>query len=566
MTGGVPAQYETLIPEWNRWFESRLYPSPAGLSIFFADVTARVDAEAALRESRDVLALAMRGGSMGAWARNLVTNEVWWSRELEEIFGLEPGEFNHTESAFFDVVHHDDRPAVRAAIEDAVRNHSDYVVEFRFQHANGEWRWMEGRGRAVYDDDGTPRNLYGLGIDVTERKRGEIALRDAMLAAESANELKDQFLATVSHELRTPLNAILGYARLLQTDAIPPEKRQRAIDVIERNAVAQNQLVEDLLDMSRITTGNIRLDLEPVPVVTVLREALEGIKPAADAKGIAVEADVDLFAGIVRADTTRLQQVFSNLLSNAVKFTGGGGLVLAVLRRVGAHVEIAVTDTGGGISPEFLPFVFEPFRQAESRFDRGRGGLGLGLAITRQLVELHGGTIEAASPGLGRGATFTIRLPCVAEPDVSAGATSTPIRAEPPGTPALLPPSLSGVRILLVEDEEDTLYMFRDALESAGAHVRAVATGAAALQETDSWEPDLLVTDLGLPGMDGYELLRTIRSASTKHVCPAVAVSAYARVEDRSRALAAGFHAHIAKPVEPDALVLALHSVLTSTE
>jgi signal transduction histidine kinase len=201
---------------------------------------------------------------------------------------------------------------------------------------------------------------------VTERKRGEIALRDAMLAAESANELKDQFLATVSHELRTPLNAILGYARLLQTDAIPPEKRQRAIDVIERNAVAQNQLVEDLLDMSRITTGNIRLDLEPVPVVTVLREALEGIKPAADAKGIAVEADVDLFAGIVRADTTRLQQVFSNLLSNAVKFTGGGGLVLAVLRRVGAHVEIAVTDTGGGISPEFLPFVFE-HRGGESR-------------------------------------------------------------------------------------------------------------------------------------------------------------------------------------------------------
>jgi PAS domain S-box-containing protein len=566
MKGGVPAQYKTFVPEWNRWFESRAYPSPEGLSIFFADVTARVDAEAALRESRDVLALAMRGGSMGAWSRNVATNEVWWSRELEELFGLEPGEFDHTETAFFEFVHEDDRPAVRAAIDDAIRNHSDYVVEFRFKHASGEWRWMEGRGRAVYGDDRAPRNLYGLAIDVTERKRAELALRDAMIAAESANQLKDQFLATVSHELRTPLNAIMGYARLLQTHAIPPDKRQRAIDVIERNAVAQNQLIEDLLDMSRITTGNIRLDPEPVPVVTVLREALEGIKPAADAKGIAVEMDVDPFAGTVRADTTRLQQVFWNLLSNAVKFTGDGGTVKAALRRIGTHLEIVVTDTGSGISPEFLPFVFDPFRQAESRFDRGRGGLGLGLAITKQLVELHGGTIEAASPGIGRGATFTVRLPCVPEPDVPADVNATTIRSESAGPPLALPPSLYGVRILLVEDEEDTRHLFRDALEGAGAHVRAVANGPAALRETASWEPDLLVADLGLPGMDGYELLRTIRSEPSTHVCPAVAVSAYARVEDRSRALAAGFHTHIAKPVEPDTLVLALRTVLMSTD
>ena len=560
---GMPVQFETFVPGWNRWFESRVYPSPGGLSIFFADVTARVDAEAALRESRDVLSLAMRGGSMGAWSRNLATNEMWWSRELEALVGLEPGEFDKTGSAFFELVHDDDRPAVRAAIEHAVRNGSDYVVEFRFRHASGEWRWMEGRGRAVYGDDRAPRNLYGLGIDVTERKRAEIALRDAKIAAESANALKDQFLATVSHELRTPLNAILGYARLLQTHAIPPDKRQRAIDVIERNAVAQNQLVEDLLDMSRITTGNVRLDPEPVPVVTVLREAVEGIKPAADANGIAVEVDFDPFAGTVRADTTRLQQVFSNLLSNAVKFTGDGGKVVAALRRLGAQVEIVVTDTGSGISPEFLPFVFEPFRQAESRFDRGRGGLGLGLAISKQLVELHGGTIEAASAGLGRGATFTVRLPCVAGPDVGVDVDGTAMRVLP--THGRRPHSLSGVRILLVDDEEDTLHMFRDALEDAGAHVRAVGSGAAALRETDAWEPDLLVTDLGLPEMDGYELLSAIRSTRSKDTCPAVAVTAYARPEDRSRALAAGFHAHIAKPVEPDALVTALRTVLLST-
>jgi PAS domain S-box-containing protein len=348
---------------------------------------------------------------MGAWSRNLATNEVWWSRELEELFGLDRGGFTRTEAGFFEFVHEDDRAAVRAAVDHAVQHGTDYTVEFRFWHARGEWRWMEGRGRAVYVADGAPLHLYGIGIDVTERKRAELALSDAKLAAESANQLKDQFLATLSHELRTPLNAILGYTRMLQTNAIPPDKRQRAIDVIERNAVAQSQLVEELLDMSRITTGKLRLDPIPLPVVTVLREAIEGVKPAADAKAIILEVDVDPFAGSVRADTTRLQQVFWNLLTNAVKFTHEGGRVTVSLRGSAANVQVVVSDTGEGISPEFLPFAFEPFRQAESRFARTHGGLGLGLAITRQLVELHGGTIEASSPGAGQGATFTVTLP-----------------------------------------------------------------------------------------------------------------------------------------------------------
>jgi PAS domain S-box-containing protein len=370
-----------------------------------------VETEAALRESRDVLALAMRGGAMGAWSRNLATNEVWWSRELEEIVGLEPGAFSRTEAGFFEFVHDEDRPAVRQAVDDAVAHGSDYVVEFRFRHASGEWRWMEGRGRAVYGEAGAPRMLYGIGIDVTARKRAEMALRDAKSAAESANQLKDQFLATLSHELRTPLNAILGYTRMLQTNAIAPEKRERAIEVIERNAAAQHQLVEDLLDMSRITTGKLRLEPEPVPVAAVLREAVEGVKPAAGAKGITLSVDLDPFAGTVLADTTRLQQVFWNLLTNAVKFTDPGGRVSASLRRDGGTVEVSVSDTGIGISAEFLPFVFEPFRQGDARFDRAHGGLGLGLAIARQLVELHGGTIDAASGGAGQGATFTVRLP-----------------------------------------------------------------------------------------------------------------------------------------------------------
>jgi PAS domain S-box-containing protein len=502
---------------------------------------------------------------MGAWSRNLLTNEVWWSRELEEIFGMQPGEFRGTPAAFYALVHEDDQQMARAAVDEAVRNRSDYFVEFRFRNANGEWRWMEGRGRAVYGDDGSPRTMYGIGIDVTDRKRAEIALRDAKVTAESANQLKDQFLATLSHELRTPLNAILGYARMLQTHAIAPEKRQRAVDVIVRNAVAQNQLVEDLLDMSRITTGKVRLDPEPLAVVTLLREAVEGVRPAAEAKGIALDVRFDPVAGTVRADATRLQQVFWNLLTNAVKFTGGGGRIVVTLSRTAGHAEISVADTGGGITPEFLPFVFEPFRQADSRLDRAHGGLGLGLAITKQLVEQHGGTIHAASPGVGQGATFTIRLPRVAE-QASGGderTNETPwLGAHDPSSTA--PASLVGLGILLVDDEEDTLTLFRDALEQAGARVRAVSSGQAALEVMEEWRPDLLVTDLGLPGMDGYELLQAIRSTHAQAACPAVAVSAYARLDDRSHALAAGFQAHVAKPVDPAGLVTALHCALSS--
>ena len=386
------------------------------------DITDRKRLEAELRrhadetrDSRDVLALAMRGGSMGAWSRNLSTNEVWWSRELQEIVGLEPGAFDRTEAGFFEFVHPDDREAIHTAVESAVETGSDYIVEFRFGHGSGEWRWMEGRGRAVYGDDGTPRNLYGIGIDVTARKRTQMALQEAKEAAESANQLKDQFLATLSHELRTPLNVIFGYARMLQTNSIPPEHRRQAIDVIERNAVAQHQLVEELLDMSRISTGKIRLEPEPIPIAAVLQEAVEGVKPAADAKRIALTLDLDPFAGTVTADSTRLQQVFWNLLTNAVKFTGQGGRVTAALRRDGGHLEVSVTDSGVGISPDFLPFVFEPFRQADTR--RVHGGLGLGLAISRQLVELHGGTIDVSSRGLGQGATFIVRLPRLTEID-----------------------------------------------------------------------------------------------------------------------------------------------------
>jgi CheY-like chemotaxis protein/anti-sigma regulatory factor (Ser/Thr protein kinase) len=292
------------------------------------------------------------------------------------------------------------------------------------------------------------------------------------------------------------------------------------------------------------------------------------VRPAADAKGILLELDVDPFAGAVTADSTRLQQVFWNLLSNAVKFTNQHGHVVASLRRDGEHIESTISDTGVGISAEFLPFVFEPFRQADSRFDRAHGGLGLGLAISKQLVELHGGTVHVSSGGPGRGATFRVRLPRASGTAASAGDAPTPRVHGPKRSESRSDPdaSLAGLNILLVDDEADTLTMFRDALEAAGAHVRALATGAEAVSEMEQWRPDLVVTDLGLPGMDGYELLKAIREMAAHRNVPAVAVSAYARPEDRSRALAAGFQVHLAKPIDPATLVRALAAAVSAAE
>ena len=275
-----------------------------------------------MRETGDVLSLAMRGGRMGYWSRNLKTDEVWWSRELEELFGLAPGGFAGTEDGFLAFVHPDDRPILRHSVDMAVASGRDYTVEFRFTTSTGEWRWMEGRGRAVYADDGRPTTLYGLGIDITERKQDEEALARARDAAESANRLKDQFLATLSHELRTPLNAILGYARMLRSDTIPPEKRQRALEVIERNAAAQAQLVEDLLDISRITTGKVRIQPAADPgrggAERSARERQAGDRGQADLAGGATSTRSPARSMPMPA---RLQQVFWNLLSNAVKFT-----------------------------------------------------------------------------------------------------------------------------------------------------------------------------------------------------------------------------------------------------
>ena len=394
--------------------------------------------------------------------------------------------------------------------------------------------------------------------DVASRVALGIENARAYREVRRANRLKDEFLANLSHELRTPLNAVLGYVRMLRTGAIRPEKSDQALGVIERNADALRQIVEDVLDVSRIISGKARLDVRPTDVARVVKDAIATVQPAADAKGIRVEQSIDPGVGAVSADPNRLQQVVWNVLSNAVKFTPSGGVVHVSLRLVEDRAEIMVRDTGIGLTSGFLPHVFERFRQAEAGTTRRHGGLGLGLAIARHIVEMHGGTIEASSEGEGKGSTFTVSLPVMA---LDSGT--------PPGRPATdlrLPGhqfDLAGIRVLAVDDDEDALYLVREILEAAGADVITVTSAGAALDRLSAQRPHVLVADPGMPEMDGFQLIEEIRQLTDSSLrrVPAAALTAYARATERARALRSGFEMHLAKPIDPVELVAAVGSL-----
>jgi PAS domain S-box-containing protein len=398
-----------------------------------------------------------------------------------------------------------------------------------------------------------------------QAQRASDSERAARHEAERANHLKDEFLATLSHELRTPLGAILGWAHILRRKlgGADPDL-QKGVEVIERSTRAQTQLIDDLLDMSRITSGKLRLDVQPVAPITFLEAAIETMRPAADAAGVRVEAMLDPSAGPVSGDPGRLQQVAWNLLANAVKFTPRGGKVQVLLERVNSHVEITVADTGAGIKPEFLPHIFDRFRQADGSTTRRYGGLGLGLSIVRHLVELHGGTVFAKSPGEGCGATFVVHLPVKAVHLQTQDGGERVHPQEAVRQPALVHDcELKGLKVLVVDDEADARDLLKRVLEDCGAQVECADGAQAAVQAVAAHRPDVLVSDIGMPGTDGYELLRQVRllGAGQGGNVPAIALTAFARSEDRVRALRAGFAVHVAKPVEPSEIIATVASV-----
>lgn len=381
--------------------------------------------------------------------------------------------------------------------------------------------------------------------------------RDARTTAERLSEMKDRFLANLSHELRTPLNAVLGWAQILRRGVKEATELQKGLEAIERSARVQSQLIGDLLDTSRITSGKVRLDVQPLAPITFIDAAIETLRPAADAKGIHLLSLLDPAAGPISGDPARLQQVMWNLLANAIKFTPKGGKVQVTLQRVNSHIEITVTDTGVGIKLEFVPHVFERFQQGDSSTTKAYGGLGLGLSIVKHLVELHGGTVKASSPGHDQGATFAIHLPLTAV----RGTRHDEERLYPQAPPPTMIPfehvDLSGVKVVVVDDEQDARDLLTRLLSECSARVLTAATAGEAMKLIELEAPDILLSDIGMPHVDGYGLLKMVRALENNggKKIPAIALTAFARAEDRIRALRAGFVAHVAKPVEPSELL-----------
>ena len=628
--------------------------------------------------SAEELSLVNRLVRMGTWALHLDDRRVKWSPELEDLFGLERGSFPGTEAAFHNLVHPADLARLRQTIEKSLLCGQEYCVVFRYRHASGEWRWMEGRGLPAFDQTGKPDRIAGVGIDVTDRiaaenarfrlaaivessedaiisktldgivtswnagatrlfgfsaeemigasitrlippellpeeddilaklRRGEriehyetwrvakdgsqvevsltvsplrdvtgaivgaskiardisglrrvVAEREQLLAsernarteAERLGYLKDEFLATLSHELRTPLTTILGWTNLLRRRLNIGEAELRAaVETIHRNAQAQAQIIDDLLDMSRIVSGKIRLQTAALDLEDLIRVAVDGIRPTASAKQISIALELEGADGLIVGDAARLQQVLWNLLTNALKFTPPNGRITVSLRHSEADVIIQVKDSGIGIEPEFLPHVFERFRQADGSTTREHGGLGLGLSIVRNLVELHGGAVSVDSAGVGQGTTFSVRLPRLE----GAAYSELPINgaaAADTCTDHFLP-SLAGSTVLVVDDEPDARGLLDRLLRESGANVIAVGGALEALDVLEQRPVHMILSDIGMPGVDGYEFMRRVRAHANPAVrdIPAAAVTAYAREGDRQRSAAAGFQQHVSKP------------------
>ena len=535
---------------------------------------ARRRAEEALRKHSDWLRVTLSSIGDGVISTDVEGHVTFMNRVAESLTGWAQAEaLGLFITDIFQILNEESRqpvenPALRALKSVTILGLANQTI--LIAKDGTEWP-IEDSAAPIRGEQGEVLGAVLVFRDISERKRMELE-RERLLAtaqaaqeeAEQANRLKDEFLATASHELRTPLTAVVGWSRMLRTGKLDADNSARALEAIERNATLQTKLIDDLLDVSRIITGKLTLDRRAIEIAHVLNDAVNTVQPAADAKSITIETSFDAEAGPVLGDANRLQQVMWNLLSNAVKFTPKNGRIEVALQRVNSEVEISVRDSGEGISSEFLPYIFDRFRQGDGKTTRMHSGLGLGLAIVRQLVELHGGTVNAHSDGPGRGATFKLRLPVLSIASVSGSKTAardlTLTRARVTGGLSLESlPQLHGVRVLVVDDDADTRQVLKAVLSESQADVITAASAAEAIKEIERRKPDVLVSDLGMPEQDGYELIKEVRekeSADNTPRIPALALTAYAKAEDRVRALAGGYQVHLSKPVEPAEFLL----------
>ncbi|MBD2447200.1 PAS domain S-box protein [Nostoc sp. FACHB-152] len=532
--------------------------------IAWRDITERKQAEEKLRQALQRLNFHVDNTPMGVieWDRDF--RVIRWSEAAERILGWTADEAVGKLLTELRFVFEEDAEAVGKACERLVIGEETQVFSYnRNYRKDGSIVHCEWYNSSLKDEFGRMNSVLSLILDVTDRKQAE-AERERLLQqeqaaraeAEQANRIKDEFLAVLSHELRTPLNPILGWSRLLQTQKLNPAKITEALNTIERNAKLQAQLIEDLLDVSRILQGKLNLNVTPVDLTSVISGAMETVLLAAEAKSIKIQTMLASNVGEVAGDSSRLQQVVWNLLSNAIKFTPTGGQVEIKLERFDSMAQIKVSDTGKGISLEFLPYVFDYFRQADSTTTRKFGGLGLGLAIVRNLVELHGGTVFADSPGEGRGATFTVRLPLML--------TQSPTNQDGRKMEQAL--DLNGIKVLVVDDDADSREFVAFVLEQEGANVAMAGSAIEALAALSQFQPNILLSDIGMPQIDGYMLLQQVRKLPPEKGgnIPAIALTAYAGEINEKQAITAGFQKHISKPVEPDDLVTVIAQLLTN--
>ncbi|MCW4454450.1 ATP-binding protein [Flavobacterium sp. MXW15] len=572
---GAPLQFEREAHSLGRWFSVDAVrigdPADRQVAILFMDITRRRQVETQLAESEARFSALADGLPMPVWVLDAEGHVRFVNSAFSEFFGGEdpaPGE-----TWWGGLLHPEDRAAFAFELQAALQNQRNLHALVRARRHDGQWRWLEMNAVPRHSADGRFIGLAGNSPDVTERREIEMA-REQLLqserlarnAAESTARLKDEFLATLSHELRTPLTTILGWSELLLQRVEEDHPLHKGLTVIAGSAMAQKRLISDMLDLSSMLLGKVQLEVETIDLAEQVRDALRAQEPIAEGKAQSLTLRCPPTPCLVLGDATRLQQVFWNLLSNAIKFTPADGRVEVELREDEGHFIVDIRDSGDGIAPEFLKHLFARFSQADGTTTRRHGGLGLGLAIVQQLVELHGGSVTAASEGAGRGSTFTVCLPRY-QPQ-AAGRPRREVLRGPITEQVVEANALKGLRLLAVEDQPDVLEYLRRMLQEQGAEVVTAGSAGEALELLDSEGQqyfDVLVTDIGMPGMDGYGLVRTLREnlGVEPAALPAVAVTALARADDRRRALAAGFQEHLAKPYSVAQLVAAVRGALS---
>ncbi len=550
-----PADYRIVRPDGTQlWLSGRglvVARGPDGkaqrLVSIMADVSERRQVEARLGIESERLAHALEAGQMGAYDFDMVRDALWWSPRTYAIFGVDPASFTPTRASVIELVHPDDRASFIRQRAEAIERRLPLAVELRIVRGDGSAAWIAHRGRTAYDDAGRPVRHFGITMDISERKDAEDALRDA-------DRKKDAFIATLAHELRNPLAPIRNAVNLLRLSTDDDPQASWCRDVIDRQVGQMAHLLEDLLDVSRMTRGQLQLRLETLTVATVIDRAVEIARPAIDAGGHDLRTTVAAGPLVVRGDLTRLAQVFSNLLINAAKYTRERGVITLAAEVAGDDVVVRVGDTGIGLTAEQMPRIFEMFGQLESTLDRSQGGLGIGLSLARQLIALHGGEIGARSDGPGRGSEFTVRLPLVRDADRDAAI----VDASPKSTAG------SAWRVLIADDLADSADTLALLFEASGHEVRVAYDGEEALAIGESFRPEIVLLDLGMPKLNGYETCRRMRATTWSRAATIVAQTGWGQGDDRRRTQDAGFDHHVVKPIDVDKLMAQLRTMRTS--